>query len=150
MKKYLFLALALALVLTGCQEKVVCNFHSETIYLPAYQSDWEFDYDAQQFFCHFDVPEITRDVYDNGIWTVSCEFGRKSKNPYMVALPMSVFMTDTLSDLSVVYYTQYFDYRVGVGYVEVQATMSDYLYPTDPKGNLVPPEAMTFRLQMTY
>ena len=61
-----------------------------------------------------------------------------------------MFMTDTLSDNSVVYYTQHIDYRLSVGYVEIQLTNSDYLYPTDEKGKLIPPYEMSFRLQLIY
>lgn len=152
MKKYLFGALFLAVIgLTGCQEKIIQNeFHTETLDLFIANDDWEFDYETQQFFFHFDIPEITSKIYDNGNWSICREFLKGTKNAYQVALPMSMFMTDTLTDKSVVYYTQYVDYRISVGYVEIQLTNSDYMYTTDKKGDLVPPDEMYFRLQIMY
>jgi hypothetical protein len=53
----------------------------------------------------------------------------------------------------VVYYTRHIDYRVGVGYVDVQVTDSDFPYPIDSAtgkrivDNFVP-EDMFFRMQM--
>ncbi len=151
MKKEFIVMLLAVMGLTGCQEKIIQNeFHTETLDLFVESSDWEFDMETLQFFYHFDIPEITTRVYDNGNWTICREFGKGTKNAYQVALPMSTFETDTLVDKSVVYYTQYVDYRISVGYVEIQLTNSDYMYTTDKKGDLVPPDDMYFRLQLMW
>ena len=153
MRKYIFIGL-LALVmaaLTGCKEDAPkCKFHTETLDLTVVSADWQFDDDALQFYYHFDVPEITRSVYDYGNWTICREFNKGNKNAYQVALPMSCFMTDTLTSGEVAYYTQHIDYRLSEGYVEVQLTNSDYAYFKDEKGRLIPPEDMFFRLQLIY
>ncbi|MBR6493544.1 MAG: hypothetical protein IKT13_06365 [Paludibacteraceae bacterium] len=149
--RYLLLIMLAMLGLTGCEEKDVSNkFHSDTLDLLIERGDWEFDNETMQFFCHFDIPDITADIYDNGNWSICREFEKGTKDAFQVALPMSMFMTDTLSDNSVVYYTQHIDYRLSVGYVEIQLTNSDYLYPTDEKGKLIPPYEMSFRLQLIY
>lgn len=152
-KKHLFMGL-LALVmsvLTGCKDNSVdCKFHTETLDLTVVSKDWEFDDKAMQFYYHFDLPEITGSIYDYGNWTICREFDKGNKNAYQVALPMSIFMTDTLNTGEVAYYTQHIDYRLGIGYVEVQLTNSDYLYIYDEKGKLVKPEDMFFRLQLIY
>ena len=150
MKKQLFIVALLAFVLTGCKDTAkVSNTQTETFDLTVLHKDWSFDDKARQFYCHFDLPEITTQLYNYGNWTVSREYNKGDKNAYQVALPMSCFMTDTLSNGSVAYYTQYIDYRLGVGYIEVQLTNSDYLYVYQG-GKPVAPEDMDFRLQLMY
>ena len=152
MKKYLFIvwSAVLAIGLTGCKEDTAKVEKANTIDLKAYHQEWQFDENALQFFYHFDIPEITRQVYDYGNWTLSQEFNKGYKNAYQVALPMTYYLSDTLSNGSVVYYSQLIDYRIGVGYVEIQLTNSDYLYPTYPDGTKQKPADMYFRLQLIY
>jgi hypothetical protein len=123
---------------------------SVTLDLNVAQADWEFDNDSKQYFYRFVLPEITDEVYNLGNWIVSREFNNGTSDAYQVVLPASVYMTDTLTNNPVVYYTQYVDYRVGVGYVEVQLTNSDHMYFEDPSGNLILPEGMNLRLQLMY
>ena len=150
-RNFLFMLLAALMGLTSCQEQAVENkFYSETLDISVRRSEWKFDDNTLQFYCHKDISVITAKIYDNGNWSLSREFDKGTNDAYQVALPMSMFMTDTLSDNSVVYYTQYLDYRLGIGYVEIQLTNSDYMYITDEKGNLAPPETMYFRLQLMY
>lgn len=142
MKKHFLLALVCALALVGCQNNGSdCYFHKQTINRTVRQSDWQFDNKGKLFYCYFDVPEITRDVYDKGSWTVYREYNHNTSNAYQAALPMNLFINDTLTEDAVVYYTQYIDFRIGIGYVEVQLTNSDYLYGEEN------PESMLFRLQ---
>ena len=142
MKKHFLLALVCALALVGCQNNGSdCYFHKQTINRTVRQSDWQFDNKGKLFYCYFDVPEITRDIYDKGSWTVYREYNHNTSNAYQAALPMNLFINDTLTEDAVVYYTQYIDYRIGVGYVDIQLTNSDYLYGPQK------PEAMSFRLQ---
>jgi len=142
MKKHILLAFVCALVLVGCQEKSPeCKYHKVSLNLTVKQPDWKFDDKARLFYYAFDVPEITRNVYDFGEWSLNREFDVKTNYPYQVPLPMNTFKCDTLQEDAVVYYTQYIDYRVGVGYVEIQLTNSDYLYGQEN------PESMSFRLQ---
>jgi hypothetical protein len=108
------------------------------------QADWQFDDNTLQYYYHFDVPEITPFVYNYGNWSISREYNSGTKDAYQVALPQSVYMTETLSDGSIAYYTQHIDYRVGIGYVEIQLTNSDYFYGQEN------PEDMLFRLQLIY
>lgn len=144
MKSKFFLAGLMALVLVSCQDNTPCKYHSMTIDLIAKQADWEFDKDEQLFYCSFNVPEITNHVYNYGNWTICREYNAGSKNAYQVALPSSEFMTDTLNNGTVEYYTRYTDYRLGVGGVDIQVTNSDYLYSSQK------PEDMIFRLQLIY
>jgi hypothetical protein len=151
MKKvsFLFVFAALLLVFSGCESKQEpCQFHKKTIDLVVNQKDWAFDNDTHQFYCHFDIEELTANVYNYGEVSVSREYNSGTKDAYQVALPMSLYMVEEVDDgqggTSYIYYTQHIDYRVGIGYVEVQLTNSDYAY-ADEK-----PESMIFRLQLTY
>lgn len=151
MKKvsFLFVFAALLLLFTGCESKQEpCQFNKKTIDLVVNQKDWAFDNDTHQFYCHFDIEELTANVYNYGEVSVSREYNSGTKDAYQVALPMSLYMVEEVDDgqggTSYIYYTQHIDYRVGIGYVEVQLTNSDYAY-ADEK-----PESMIFRLQLTY
>lgn len=151
MKKvsFLFVFAALLLLFTGCESKQEpCQFNKKTIDLVVNQKDWSFDNDTHQFYCHFDIEELTANVYNYGEVSVSREYNSGTKDAYQVALPMSLYMVEEVDDgqggTSYIYYTQHIDYRVGIGYVEVQLTNSDYAY-ADEK-----PESMIFRLQLTY
>lgn len=170
MKKFLLIGFVFAAAFTGCTVNdcncpthkdcnctgkactctpgADCKYHAVTLDLKVAQPDWIFDNNSQQYYFTFDVPEITASVYDYGTWTVCREFNAGTKNAYQVALPMSTYQVETLEDDQHkpydYYYTQHIDYRVGVGYVEVQLTNSDYFYPTEK------PETMVFRLQLVY
>ena len=155
MKKQFLIGIicALGACLTGCNNVTVsndCAYHTHTLNLTVLQKDWKFDQTGLRFFYSFDVPELTDSVYNYGNWSVSREYNEGTKNAYQVALPMSVFCTDTLSNGNLVYYTQYIDYAVGTGWVEVSLQNSDHLYPTDKYNNPVKPESMVFRLQIIY
>ena len=157
-KRMIWVAFAalMSLIMTGCKsDEPGKKMRTETLDLTVIQKDWQFDSELMQFYYHFDVPEITGNVYNYGTWTISREYNKGYKDAYQVALPMSYFGHDTLPDGAIVYYTQHIDYRLGVGYVEVQVTNSDYPYPVDPAtGKPVPgdftPEDMDFRLQLMY
>lgn len=131
-----------------CEGDHECKYHTATLDLRVMQPDWEFDNETRQFYYHFDVPEITAQVYNFGNWTICREFNSGSANAYQVALPMSIFLSEEVTNedktTSTVYYTQYIDYRLGVGYVDIQLTNSDYFYSSEN------PEDMLFRLQLIY
>ena len=138
----------MAWVFTGCERNE--PFHKKTVDLVVKQSNWDFDNKANMFFCHFDVPEITEQVYNYGEISVNREYNSGKNNAYQVALPETTYkMEEELNDAGEVvntfYYQQHIDYAVGVGFVEVFCTISDFFYPADWT-----PEAMLFRLQLTY
>ena len=152
MNKQLFIIL-LSLTcwaMTGCTSKNTPSIGTATLDLTVLHEDWLYDESTNQFFYHFELPEVTSSVYNFGNWTMCREFNPGTKDAYQVALPMSVYCTDTMPDNSVVYYSEYLDYRIGIGWAEVQMTISDYVYPKDEKGNLINPNNMLFRLQLIY
>lgn len=145
MKKVLLILsiIAVAIGFTGCEDEP-CRYHTQTLDLRVMQADWQFDDNTQQYYYHFDVPEVTPFVYNYGNWSISREYNSGTADAYQVALPQSVYMTEELADGSIAYYTQHIDYRVGIGYVEIQLTNSDYFYEQEN------PESMLFRLQLIY
>lgn len=145
MKKLLIIIsiICLSFGLTSCEQEP-CRYHATTLDLFVLHEDWQFDNNTQQYFCSFDIPEITPYVYNYGNWTISREYNFGTADAYQVALPQSIYMTEELADGSIAYYTQHIDYRVGVGFVEIQLTNSDYYYVQEN------PESMLFRLQLIY
>lgn len=151
MKKHLFIGLVamLALCLVGCESKEQQEFNKLTLDLHVDQADWQWDNDNLQFYYHFDVPEITWQIYDYGNWSISREYNYGTNDAYQVALPQSVYMVEEVEDEEThekynVYYTQHIDYAVGAGWVEIILTNSDYMYASDN------PATMHFRLQLIY
>lgn len=157
MKKYIFISL-LALVmlcLSGCEiHNEQCRFHSLSKYLAVNSQEWKYDKDNMQYYAHFDIPELNSDVYNYGNYSLHRVYNANTKDEYQVALPQSIYMienvTDAAGNVSEYYYTQGVDYRIGVGYVEIQVTNSDYFYTEDAQGYLVPPERMDFHLQLIW
>ena len=149
MKKYVFISLMalVTMVFTGCQKNEPCQFNKKTIDLLVSTNDWKFDDVSHQFYVHYTLNEITSDLYTYGSFTLYREMVDDFNKPYLVALPMSLYLQDPGSGD---FYTQHIDYRVGVGYVEIQLTNSDWAYDTDEQGSFVSPGSMVFRMQIVY
>lgn len=143
MKSKLFLLLAVCgIVLTSCQDNTPeCYYHKKVIDLAVNPDEWKFDSTQMQFYCRFRMPEITSYVYNYGNWSVYCEVKQNGQSPFQAVLPVSRFYADTVSEEVTNYYTQYIDYRISIGYVDIQLTNSDHLYAQEN------PESMRFRLQ---
>ncbi len=130
-----------------------CKYNAKTVYLEVKQNEWKFDSQNQQFYTRFDVPEITADIYNYGNYSLHREYNTGLNTAYQVALPQSILCMETVTNGNTttdVYYTQLVDYILGVGYVEIQVTNSDFFYPEDKQGYLINPEAMVFHLQLIY
>ena len=142
-KSKLFLLVALCgMVLTSCQiNSPDCYYHKEVINRVADPNGWKYDPDMMQFFYRFELPEINSRIYDYGQWAVYCEINPKTNHSFQAVLPVSRFYADTTETEVTNYYTQYIDYRIGIGYVDIQLTNSDHLYAPEK------PESMFFRLQ---
>lgn len=161
MKNRVFIGLLalVAVCLVSCNNTQPCNFHKETFNITVLHDDWGFDPETQQFFYRAE-DNILREalnatVYNVGNWSLSREFNAETADAYQVTLPTSEFAIDTLWNdahdaYDLHYYSRYIDYRVGVGYVDVQVMYSDFCYPKDDKDNPIKPEDMLFRLQLMY
>ena len=146
MKKYIFICL-LALVAVGFASCEV--YETETYDLTVMQEDWQWDNTTQQFYYHFDLPQLTSNVYNFGNYDIWHEYNPGTTDAYMVQLPESIYkqemvIDEVTGDTSFVYYTQHIDARVMVGAVEIQLTNSDYFYDAEN------PESMLFRLQIIH
>ena len=153
MKKYLFICLMalVGMLFTGCKEKnEPCRYAKQSVYLFVEQDEWKWDNAKAQFYVHFKVPELTADAYDYGNYSVHREYEPKDGDPYQVGLPQTICLWEPIVDETgnptgdIYPYQQHVDYRIGIGFVEIEVTNSDYLY--DP-GN---PEGMVFHLQIIY
>ncbi len=125
-----------------------CKFHAFTRDLKASASNWVFDSEANMYYAHFDIPDITNEVYKYGIITISREYKSGTDNAYLVSLPETSYQSVDLDNgdqtTSPYYFSQHIDYAVGVGFVEIFITISDFYYDD------FTPEAMQFRLQVAY
>ena len=149
MKKFIVISL-LALVgvmFTAC-DNMNTPKQKRTVDLVANKNAWTFDDGVNMYFCHFDVPELTAQVYNYGEVSVNREYNNGTPNAYQVALPETSYIAIDLDNgdgtTSPYYYQQHIDYAYGIGFVEVFLTISDYYYED------FAPEAMIFRMQMTY
>ena len=138
MKKYVLISLLalVAMCFTACEDRGP-RVQRESVYMTVEQNEWKWDNEAEQFYAHFNVPEITANVYNYGNYCLYREYNTGTKDAYQVV------QDSTGADVTI-YYQQLVDYRVGVGFVEVQVTNSDYYYSS------VNPEKMVFHLQLMY
>lgn len=143
MKSKLFLLIAVCgMMLISCQDNTPeCNYHKKVIDLAVPPEAWKFDSTELQFYCRFQMPEITRYVYNYGQWSVFCEAKRSNGDIFQAMLPVTRFYAGTTTEDVTNYYTQYLDYRISVGFVDIQLTNSDHMYGSEK------PEGMDFRLQ---
>ena len=152
MKKYLFICLmaVAAMGFTACRSNEP-QLQKKTVDLAVKSSQWEFDESVNQYYCHFNVPELTESVYNYGEVSINREYNSGTKNAYQVALPETSYKVEYEYDettgevINTFYYAQLVDCVYGIGFVEVFYTISDFFYPAGEK-----PEGMLFRLQLTY
>lgn len=151
MKKSIIICLMTLGVIAGftsCKQGNRYQLNKYTKDLIVNAGQWEFDKGANMYFCHFDVEELTTEVYDYGEISVSREYNTGTKNAYQVALPETsykqILLDNTEGSSDPYYYQQHIDYAFGVGFVEVFVTISDFYYDD------YQPENMLFRLQLTW
>ena len=158
MKKYLLIGMVagLFMAMPSCTYNTytepstgtgtTCKFHAFTRELNVAAGDWQWDNGARMYFAHFDVADLTNEVFQYGVITVSHEYA--AEKPYLVVLPETMYKEVSIDNgdgtSSPYYFQQHIDYAVGVGFVEIFITISDYYYED------FTPEAMKFRLQAVY
>ena len=149
MKSKLFLLIAVCgMILMSCQDNTPeCYYHKKIINMPVPPQAWKFDSTDMQFYCRFQMPEITRYVYNYGQWSVYWEAERYNGDIIQAMLPVSRFYSGTTPEELTNYYTQYLDYRISVGSVDIRLTNSDHMYLYDGYYPIPPSETMYFRLQ---
>ena len=146
MKKYLLIGLVamMGLGMTGCtiNNEPSERMHKQTIDLNVKASSWIWDAGANMYYCHFDLPELTGDIYNYAEVSINREYNTGSSKAYQVALPETTYLTEKVNNQDY-FYQQHIDYAYGVGFVEIFLTFSDYVYDQQP-------DPMIFRMQLTY
>ena len=148
MKKYLLIGLValMGLGMTGCtinsSSEPSERMHKQTIDLNVKANSWVWDAGANMYYCHFDLPELTGDIYNYAEVSVNREYNTGSSKAYQVALPETTYLTEKVNNQDY-FYQQHIDYAYGVGFVEIFLTFSDYVYDQQP-------DPMIFRMQLTY
>lgn len=148
MKKYLLIGLValMGLGMTGCtinsSNEPSERMHKQTIDLNVKASSWIWDAGANMYYCHFDLPELTSDIYNYAEVSINREYNTGSSKAYQVALPETTYLTEKVNNQDY-FYQQHIDYAYGVGFVEIFLTFSDYIYDQQP-------DPMVFRMQLTY
>ena len=137
------------IVLTGCQRNEP-QMQKKTIDLKVNKSEWVFDNNLGFYYCQFDVPELTSNVYNYGEVSVSREYNSGTADMYQRPLPLTDYKREQLVDSAgkpideYVNYQEHIEYLHGPGFVEIDLTISDFIYDG------FVPDAMLFRLQLTY
>ena len=151
MKKTFFICLLVFVVLglTSCQNNDP-KLQKETLGLVVKSNQWYFDENLNAYYCHFDVPQITWDVYNYAEVSINREYNSDTKNAYQAALPETSYFAENEYDddgeiINTFLYEQHVDYVYGHEFVEIYYTVSDFFYPED-----FSPGDMRFRLQITY
>ena len=148
MKKYLLIGLVamMGLGMTGCtinsSSEPSERMHKQTIDLNVKANSWIWDAGANMYYCHFDLPELTNDIYNYAEVSINHEYNTGSSKAYQVALPETTYLTEKVNNQDY-FYQQHIDYAYGVGFVEIFLTFSDYVYDQQP-------DPMVFRMQLTY
>ena len=146
MKKSVFFALivVVAVGLNSCTKVVnePCQFNKVNVDFRVPQNAWAFD-ETNGWYCYYyETNKITAYIYDYGNWTMSHEYNPGTKDAFLIQLPEFRFLQDEGTGD---FYAQRTDYEVGVGYVIVYVTNSDYAYEPGWK-----PDEMYFHMQITY
>lgn len=147
MKKYVYICVValMAAMLTSCDRNEPCRFHKVNVDFRVPVSSWTFDSNNGWFSAVYETSVLTAAVYDYGTWTMSHEYNPGTANAFLIQLPELKFLDDQDAAGNTFYYTQRIDYEVGVGYVRVFVTNSDYSYYEGWK-----PEEMCFHMQIVY
>ena len=148
MKKFTLFAV-LAFVLVGFNS---CNYYpKETVYETIYESNfktldlrvdanqWLFSQDGDYYYCTFNVPELTSQIYNYGVVTCYREYNKGTTNAYQLPLPQTIHNVDAGNGAL---YTSTIDFSFAVGLVEIVLTNNDFAYYA--------PEGMDFRLNMVW
>lgn len=105
--------------------------------------------DNNCFLAQFNVPELTKYIYDNGIVKVYREYETGTANASQIELPY-VRMKEIIFDWEAqdrYFYTEMVDYEFTAGSLTVYYTASDFDYEYDQK---FVPDGMRFRLVLMW
>ena len=144
MKKRTYFAIMVC-VLVGFSS---CNYYpKETVYESNFKTldlrvdanQWLFSQDGDYYYCTFNVPELTSQIYNYGVVSCYREYNKGTTNAYQLPLPQTIHNVDAGNGAL---YTSTIDFSFAVGLVEIVLTNNDFMYDT--------PESMDFRLNMVW
>lgn len=150
MKKLTILLLAV-FSLMGCvkteyieRETGGTKVNRKIIDLQVNEADWTYSNQADNnyYFASFDIPEITKDVYDNGIVNLYVEYKNDDGSYTMALMPAVRHIEEFDSEGKQILYTATIDAEYSVGKVVVVYTASDFFKKT--------PGAYHFVLKMLW
>ena len=149
MKKIL-LWLISSIILTGCNTTIVSNLEMETIDVNVRVADWQYSNmpDNNYFRCVIDMPEITPEVFDKGEVKVYRKFYDKQNNDFFKHILPDVFHCKEVSGNNTFLYTITVDYIYGIGWLEFNYRVSDFVYDEANYMDFAP-EAMSFSIVVT-
>ena len=106
--------------------------------------EWVYTRDERgdYFRAKFDIPEITGDMFDNGLVKVYRTFDYLSQKPVQLELPQTRPVEIRFEDGSRYFYTEVIDYEIQIGAVIVYYTVNDFDYEVDQS---FVPDALQFR-----
>lgn len=102
-------------------------------------NQWVLSNDKSYYFCSFNIPELSTELYNYGVVLCNREYNKGTNNAYQIALPQTIHNVDESTDAL---YTTTIDYSYMPGLVEIVLTNNDFVYAQ--------PEAMDFRLTLLY
>lgn len=125
--------------------------NSKIIDLDIKQNEWGYSNvgNNNYFFATFNVPELTADIYDNGIIKVYREWGTGTKDATQAELPFTRYQEYLADELNNTwgFYSEHVDYDFLVGALNIYYTASDFDYELNES---FVPEAMHFRVIMMW
>ncbi|MBQ7448458.1 MAG: hypothetical protein IJS73_01500 [Paludibacteraceae bacterium] len=108
--------------------------------------------DNNYFSAEIGVPELTKDIFDNGVVKVYRVFNDDPKNLVQQALPCTnhkeVFIQQNGETVTALY-TETLDFQYAEGFVYLYYTLSDFAYEFDESTD-VEPTRMSFRIVLMW
>lgn len=142
----IFAILVAAFTFTACEYqnvypteyKTVYQNNSKTLDIEVPTTDWKWS-DNGYFFVTYDIPDLTQEIYDQGVISCYREYFFGTKDAYQINLPLEYSVS-----ANGMFFRQKVDFSFGVGFIEIAVTNSDSRF------NSINPEDMHFRLNMMW
>ena len=119
-------------LLVGCKKEVPVIpdpviQNRQVIDMEAANNNWVLDNGA--YYATFDVPELTRDAYDNAVVLCYAEFNTGTTNAYQELLPFTYFDQSVDNETGEVFnWSRLLDFDYTVGSLTVYYTNNDFRY----------------------
>ena len=124
--------------------------NSKIIDLQINQNEWSYTdgKDNNYFFATISVPELTWNIYNNGIIKIYREYDTQTDKATQIELPYVRLNETQIDENTWEYFQETVDYEFTAGKITIFYTASDFGY--EWKNTAFVPEAMHFRLIMMW